>query len=66
MEFLPGAKVSKAVMIPDHGHRRRVGGAAVMCRGLGARLPTLKCQPMPDSLGDLGQVPAPPQEALHL
>lgn len=36
MEFLPGAKVSKAVMIPDLGHYRRVDGAVVMCWGLGA------------------------------
>lgn len=55
MKFLPGAKVSKGVMIPNPGHRRGAGrcsGYALEPQELAAHIQMLT----PDSLGDLGQV----------
>ena len=55
MKFLPGAKVSKGVMIPDLMHRRRADQCSGYTWSLGSQLPTLRCS-LQTHLGDPGQV----------
>lgn len=66
MRFLPGAKVSEEVMIPDLGHCRGAGwdsGYALEPWSLAVHTPNSD----QSHLGDLGQAASfLPQEALHL
>lgn len=50
MKFLPGAKVSKGVMILEVGHCSGAGWYRVLYWSLRAQLPTFECQLTPDSL----------------
>lgn len=56
MKFLSGAKVSKSVVVPDLGPGRGAAQHSGYNWSLGALPSVFECQPIPDSLGDLGRV----------